>query len=1237
MDPTEPTLPEREQRLNAILAGYLEAAQAGRPPDRRQWLEQHAEFAAELRAFLADHDRFARLAEPIRAAARPPGSRVRYFGDYELLGELARGGMGVVYKARQVSLNRVVALKMILAGQLAAPADVQRFQREAEAAASLDHPNIVPLHEVGEHEGQHYFSMKFIDGQSLAALRAGSVSDGSPSLTLPARNAAKLVATVARAVHYAHQRGILHRDLKPSNILLDEKGEPHVTDFGLAKRVAADAQLTQSGAVVGTPSYMAPEQARGQRGLSTAADTYSLGAVLYELLTGRPPFRGDTSMDIILQVLERPPERPRSLDPHIDADLETICLKCLEKEAHKRYASAEALADDLERWLNGEPIRARPAGRAERLWRWARRNPALATVSTLAALAAAAVLVVSVVYGVDRSAAAERLARTNDRLGEEKRRAEDALEGFHQQRRLSAGLALDRGLALCEQGDAGRGLLWLARALEFAPDDAADLQWTIRANLGAWRSEVAALRGFQHQTRCASVAFSPDGRRVVTGTSEGGALLWDADTGETIGSALAHDDARGDPVAFSPDGKLVLTVPFHQGIRFWDAATGAPRDAPFPHPGEIADLFYSPDGKRVLTRGRDDKFRLWDAATGRAILDPIPEPVLASGEPSGGLVPRKGTVFSPNGAMFLTQDDEHNVRAWDAATGKPIGQRLPHPMSAEVAAFSPDGRTVLTACPIADLEEEVRVWKVGTDKVLRFSAPPRDAAPPYRLAFSPDGKTFLAGGWRPGICFYDAATGRPLDPPFPHPDRIKEVTFSPDGNTLVTHCADGQVRLWDVATRQLIGGPFLDLSDVECSRDGKAVLPARREPTAHLWDVVGRRFIGQPLPHEEPVLAAAFSPDGKTVLTGSGKLLTFGSRGGARLWELPGPPAGAKALTHPGDVRAVAFSPDGKTVLTACTRVHWLGISSEARLWDVATGRPVGVPLPQAQWTRGVSFGPDGKTFLTAGSAGVRSWDAAAGKPLSRVVADEVRQPVWSRDGNTLLDQSRKSIVLWHVPTGEQIGEFRPPAQVDWIDAATLSLDGRTAVMVGDDNDIFFLEVATRKFEGQPMRHHQAIRSLALSPDGHTLLTGCADGTAQLWDLATRTPSGAPFKHESVVRRLAFSPDGKIVLTGCDDGTARLWDVATRRPIGPPLRHDGEVGSVAISPDGQTVLTREGKTARLWAVPAPVQGDTERLDLWSQVLTGLELDRDGEVRVLDAPTWQERRRHLRQLGGPPMR
>jgi serine/threonine-protein kinase len=498
-----PSAPGREQLLDEVIAAYLEAEESGAAPDRREWLARYPEIAPELAAFFGDEEQFDSLMAPLRTgtprpgepsglpptappvqtpvpgdgAAQAPGPEGRSFGDYEVLEEIARGGMGVVYRARQVSLNRLVALKVIRSGRLAHGAEVQRFRLEAEAAARLDHPNIVPIYDVGEQDGVPYFTMKLVEGGNLAQRIAdfrlpmfGSATgtDGSrkkwtrTEIANRKSQIANLLAILARAVDYAHQRGLLHRDLKPANILIDGQGLPHVTDFGLAKWVTLQAwraesdpaghgdarpvhSLTESGIAVGTPNYMAPEQAAGpKKALTTAADVYSLGAILYELLTGRPPFQADTPLETLVAVLEREPARPRSLCPAVDADLETVCLKCLEKDPARRYPSARELAEDLERILAREPIQARPVGSLERLGRWCRRNAALALAGGVAVLALVAVAVGSLAFALRE---ADHNRQLRDEQANTQRAKHETEKALRQARRRLAEANAQRALA----------------------------------------------------------------------------------------------------------------------------------------------------------------------------------------------------------------------------------------------------------------------------------------------------------------------------------------------------------------------------------------------------------------------------------------------------------------------------------------------------------------------------------------------------------------------------------------------------------------------------------------------------------------------------------------------------------------------------------------------------------------------------------------------------------------------
>src|SRR5262245_48924047 len=1039
---------DTEAVLDLVYQEILLREELGERPELGEYLSRFPRLADPLREQFEVHDALrsgalftsvaSRTAGGTPPSDRPPGPAVMpAIAGYEVQRELGRGGMGVVYLARQQSPDRLVAVKTMLAGAPASPAEAERFRREAEAIARLDHPHIVPVYEVGEWRAGDggppvpYFSMKYYPNGNLA--QATEDSRGDPPAI------ARRVETIARAVHHAHQRGILHRDLKPANVFLDAAGQPHVADFGLAKHISADDAASAVSAVVGTPSYMAPEQARGDRAVTTAGDVYGLGALLYEQLTGRPPFKGPTPLRTMLQVMEFSPVRPTVFNPRVPADLETICLKCLDKEPSRRYDSALALAEDLERWRAGQPIQARPATPWERAWSWARRHPvvtALALLSGLAVVLVVATLAVSNVW-IARSLASEQ--RAHAELAETRGREQKLvyLESVTLAHRMwqanqteRAGQLLDlcpphllrwewhylNSLRRSERLTLGLGAP--ARGVAFSPDGRYLASADVGGAVKLWDAEtgrpVRDLAG--HETLALDLDFSPDGSRLATADAQK-VIVWDVTTGQEV-----YRRPGGTWVQFSPDG-MCLASASNGAVMVWQAQTGQDCRVLADLPKKVGCGAFSPDGRCLACGGLDGTVRICDLATGavgeqrrcgrtvtsvayspdggRLAVGHMAEVVITdagTGKPlqklPGAVRFRAGLAFSRDGRWLAFSTAEATVKVWDLEAGEEGFTFRGHQFEvAGVAAlaFSPDGRQLASA----GMEGVVKVW--GLSPRLEWRPLVRPGWVVSGLAFSGDGR--LLGVARPqhspqpeemdDVRIQDVVTGRDV---LRRPG-CNAVAFGPDDRVVAVGRAEGAVTLWDVATAAEVAtlrAPGQDCCRLAFSPTGRHLATSNHAGKIFLWGLDGGTLLREWEGHSGLVPALTFSPDGR-------QLASAGPDGKVCLWDAA---TGSlvRQMRQPHRVLSLAFSPDGRLLATS-------GLEPVIRLWDAATGEAVRSLHGHTAPIEGLAFGPDGGR-LVSGSADqtVRLWDVESGQEVLSLpgVRGHVSRVAFSPDGSRI-------------------------------------------------------------------------------------------------------------------------------------------------------------------------------------------------------------------------------------------
>ncbi len=697
-------------------------------------------------------------------------------------------------------------------------------------------------------------------------------------------------------------------------MLLTATGDPKITDFGVAKCLDGDGDFpTLAEQLVGTPSYMAPEQAVRQRSLSATAatqtetpaavDIYSLGAILYEMLTGRPPFRGESPLETLLQVVHEEPIPPSRLRRNVPRDLETICLKCLEKNAQRRYPSACELALDLERFSRLEPVKARPVSSSERLWRWCRRKPALAISIGSALVGIAATIGLSISLAVHQYRAASRLGAALQEVQSRQRQVDQH----------ASQLAFQHGQTLCEQGDVAQGMLWLVRGLKSASvAHDHDLEHVFRQNLAAWWPKLHPLRvRCEHPGAIQAAVFSPDGRFIAIGGDDFTARLRDARTGEPVGEPLVHP-AKVGAIAYSPDGRTILTGCDDGYTRTWDGHTGKPGELVFRHEAPVLAVAWSPDGQSIVTGSFDNTARLWKAKTGEPIGVPMKHGRLVS-----------AVAYSTDGRTVVTASWDKTARLWDAATGTPIGRPLEHRDWVSSVAISPDGQTILTGC----YDRTARFWNLQTGRPV--GRPLRLQHCVRSVAFGPDGKTVLTGSFDGIARLWLIDKDRPIGPPMRHQHTVSAVAFSPDGRSVLTAGFDKTALIRDVPPTMGLSLPHQRfIRSALFSPDGQTILTASEDATARLWHAATGEPAAPPLRHKASVEAIAYSPDGRTVVTGS-----FDRT--ARLWNAAtGAPIG-RPLVHAGSLKAVAFSPDGHAVLTGSD-------DKTARLWSAGDRRAPG-------------------------------------------------------------------------------------------------------------------------------------------------------------------------------------------------------------------------------------------------------------------------------------------------------
>jgi WD40 repeat protein/serine/threonine protein kinase len=1079
-----------------------------------------------------------------------PGQRL---AGYQLTEEIGRGASGIVFRAKHFELNREVALKIHRPGPFAGSIETARFRREAEAIARLRHPHIVTVHEVGEVSGWLFIALDYVPGGDLEKfLRQG--------LPTP-RMAAEWIRNLADAIAHAHSRGVYHRDLKPGNLLVDERGQLKLTDFGIARLADHELALTQSGEFFGTAGYMAPEQiSRGSSDRPRSADIYGLGAILFHCLVGKPPFHGEALAEVLLKVTRDEARLPEEASERAGRDLETICLKCLEKDPSARYRSAEALRADLDRFLRDEPIAARPVDVIERGFKWCRRNPLPAMlIGAFLTVVTVAVLIVN----------------------SERRKAEtEATVSRHEASRSRALLTrqfIARGSDVERSGDFVGALPWYVGAWKNeAPPESSTVEHSHQIRLASTLARAPRLKSvWKIEHNVSAVAVSPDGQLAAAAGASGSIVLWNAQTGELL-ARESNSAASINSLAWSNDGyRLVsgegvgsqggqftvwkipeltpaLRIPVKSWVRYaemssdgrwiatatrsgevcvWNTDDGSRASAPLRHQDRVVSVRFHSDGSRLASASWDGTASIWDWRSGKAVVTVRhPEYVRA-------------LALDSSGTRFATASDDQTAQVWDFSTGAPIGSALNHRARVNTVDFSPDGRWLATGSN----DGTARVW--------------------------------------------DAASGRPVSPPLIHGVIVGRVAFSPDGRHLMTASFDGGIQIWDPVSGARVSSPVSCRNALEIAwlADSTGYVVGGEDGLIHQWMLPGGTPDVRRLRLPGQVTSMQLNGDGTQLIA------TIDSDF-AILWNWQRPASTPVSLRHGDIVSAVGYSPDSHLCFTTSQ-------DGTARLWNAETGQAISPPLEHGAPVRCAAFTSDGTELITGDAKGrLRRWDSLTGKALGilATLPGPIHFIAVAPDGHHLAvsaevtnpsapDVGQSTVSCWEIPG------FRPIGHQHILGSElydlTFSPDGSQLALADSGGLVTLVSMSTPDAPPMALQHQTRVRSVRFSRDGGCLLTASDNGSVRMWDTrsARLLPGGISVTGAA---RASFSPDGHWILTAGRNGVAQIWDAAASVPIFPRFKHDDNIRAAAMTPDQAWLVTGgRDRCIKVWSLA------TERLTL----------------------------------------